>query len=219
MRALQGLMGLLVSLGAVALYADTVELANGDQLNGKVVSLGEKEVVLQSEWLGELRIAREKVATISFGARKPQAMLPASGDASTAGPKAKLSADGHVQAPTLPKEPTVEDILQQLKKGVSLADMKTLEGEFPLLQTPEVKEYFNKTVTGLMKGEISIDNLRQQALDARKQVRDLEKELGPVGVEALKPYTSILDKFIRESESPSKEKANPPAVAPTLPKK
>src|SRR5687768_9163868 len=47
--------------------ADTIEMTNGDVLNGQVISLDGKELVLKSELLGELKLAREKVSAIHLG--------------------------------------------------------------------------------------------------------------------------------------------------------
>jgi hypothetical protein len=47
--------------------ADTIQLVNGDRLNGKLVSLDDKQVTLRSESFGELKIAREKVELIALG--------------------------------------------------------------------------------------------------------------------------------------------------------
>ncbi len=61
---------LAVGLGmfcAGPLRADTIELTNGDVLNGNVVSLDGKELILKSELLGELKLAREKISAIHLG--------------------------------------------------------------------------------------------------------------------------------------------------------
>ena len=54
-------------------------------------------------------------------------------------------------------------------------------------------------VGGLMLGRISIDDIRNDAIDARDQIRDLEKDLGPQASRALEGYLSILDGFIQET--------------------
>lgn len=38
-----------------------------------------------------------------------------------------------------------------------------------MLENPEVKEYFMDRVGGLMSGRISIDNIRDDAIDARNR--------------------------------------------------
>ncbi len=47
--------------------ADSVQLTNGDLLNGEVVSLDARELKLKSEIHGQMIIARGKVAAVAFG--------------------------------------------------------------------------------------------------------------------------------------------------------
>ena len=61
-------------------------------------------------------------------------------------------------------------------------------------------------VGGLMSGRISIDDIRDDAIDARDQIRDLEKDLGPQASRALEGYLSILDGFIQETAPTNSDK-------------
>lgn len=195
MRLFASLAVLFLLCLADRLHADTVELTNGDLVSGKVVSLDEDQLLLHSDLLGEMKIAREKVASIFFGDRKPQATARAAASASaTAGATRKKAAD---------EATDIDSILRQLKEGKGDVS-KLVDKEFPLLQEPDVQDFFNETVAGLISGDLSIEDLRQKAIDVREQVRELEKELGPDAVEALKPYTGILDKFIRDAEPAKK---------------
>src|SRR5579859_5515814 len=54
-------------LGAVSLKADLVRMVNGDQYFGHVTSVDSKTVVLQSQFLGTLRLPRGSVAALGFG--------------------------------------------------------------------------------------------------------------------------------------------------------
>ena len=174
--------------------ADTLELVNGDLVSGSVVSLNDKELVLQSDLLGEIKIPRDKVATISLGNRKPNVAARAA-----ANPAPAMAPGSAPRKPQPAANWSFDDIIKQLQAGG--ADLgKMIEDEFPLVQTPEVQDYIQKTLGGLIKGDLSLEDLRKQAIDVRNQVRELEQELGPEAVEALKPYTGILDKFIREAE-------------------
>ena len=47
--------------------ADSVQLTNGDLLNGEVMSLDARELKLKSEIHGQMTIARGKVAAVAFG--------------------------------------------------------------------------------------------------------------------------------------------------------
>lgn len=55
----------LVTGGHVA--ADSIRLTNGDTIVGKVVSLDENQLVLESENFGEMKIPRQKVEIIGLG--------------------------------------------------------------------------------------------------------------------------------------------------------
>ena len=69
------------------------------------------------------------------------------------------------------------------------------------MATPSVQKYFTDTVAGLATGKINVQDLRKQAISVRKQIDDLEKDLGPEAKAALAPYSGILDHFIRESRA------------------
>lgn len=69
---------------------DTVQFTNGDNLSGKVRSLNEKELQLDSENFGKVTIPRAKIMAIYLGdARPPAAVSPT---AATLGAAAAASA-------------------------------------------------------------------------------------------------------------------------------
>ncbi len=176
---------------AMSARADTVELVNGDVLNGQVVSLDAKQLQLVSDVHGKLTIAREKVAAIGLGERK----LPA----------AKTAVSAEQAAPAVAAKPpaagSVAEALKQLQSGgVGTGQLGELEQAFPLLKEPEAKKYFNKMVGGLMDGSVGVADVRKDAIRVREQLREATKELGPEAEQALSGYFTILDKFIRESE-------------------
>lgn len=188
------------------LQADTIELSNGDVVSGKVISLDGQHLVLQSELLGELKLAREKVSAIHLGdkpviARNAASVVPAQAAATPA-------LDPKVQK-VLGSVPSSDDVLKQLQGGgVNPQMIGELQTKFPLLNTPEAGQYFNDTLGGLMTGKLNIQDVRKDAITARDGLVDLQKDLGPEGA-ALNGYLSILNKFIRETEpAPT---AKPPA--------
>ncbi len=141
-----GALGLLLVSSA---QADTIEMANGDVLNGKVVSLDAKQLVLKSELLGELKLAREKVSAIHLG-DKP--ILPRNAAPVPAG---KPPLDPNVQN-VLNAVPSTEDVMKQLqggRGGLNAQMVGELQTKFPLLNTPEAGQYFNDTLGGLMSGK------------------------------------------------------------------
>lgn len=198
--------------GLATLRADTIELVNGDMLNGKVVSLDTKQLQLVSDIHGKLSIAREKVAAIALGERKLNAAKPI---VTGAAPTALNAADNPAAAIKPAAAGSVADILKQLQTGgVGAGQLGELEQAFPQLKEAEAKKYFDKTVAGLTDGSINVGDVRKDAIRVREQLRDLTKDLGPQAEQALSGYTTILDKFIRESEpaveAPTKAKAEPP---------
>ena len=172
--------------------ADTVELANGDVLNGKVLTLDGKELRLQSDLLGEVKVPREKIASIHLGQRPTGA---------------KRGADKQVTGPAKsPDQQQLEDLLKQLQiGGVDAKSLDALQDKLPLLAVPEVKQYFTDKVTGLMTGRLNIGDIRKDAIKARNEIMDLKNDLGPQG-EALNGYLSILEHFLRQTEGWSSEK-------------
>lgn len=224
MNHLQRWMGVvLASLGvffAGSLSGDTIELTNGDVLNGHVVSLDGKELVLKSELLGELKLDREKVSAIHLG-DKPVLTREAAPAPSSQGKKADPAVNPEVQK-VLDSVPSSDDVLKQLQGGsVDKEMIGALQQKFPLLNTPEASGYFNETVSGLMTGRLNIQDVRKDAVNARDQLKDLQDELGPEGA-ALNGYMSILNNFIRETEPPPSRKkpaADKPAKTKTEDKK
>jgi hypothetical protein len=167
--------------------ADTVQLANGDVLNGKVLTLDDKNITLESDSLGKITIARAKVATITLGNAKPPAL--------TTAPKTDTTPGA-----TSPEAGTVDEVLKQLKRGgVNPKDINELQKLFPELASPEASKYFDDAVKGLATGKTSIQDLRKDAIKARDELKKLTDDLGPDVGAATAPYLNILEKFIRET--------------------
>ncbi len=182
-------VGLLACTLPVA--ADSVQLSNGDTLHGRVVSLDDKQLHLQSDTLGQLDVPRAKVVTITFGEKKASA--------AAALPKAGKT------------EATPEAILKQLKtSGVQAKDVSDIQKMFPLLATPEASSYFNDTVKGLLGGSLNVGDIRKDAIRARDELKKAVKGLGPDVEAGVSPYLMILDKFIRETDPPKTVKPEAP---------
>jgi hypothetical protein len=176
-----------------SLRGDTVELDNGDVLNGKVLSLDAKQLKLQSDALGEITVRREKVASIHLGDQPRQRRKQPGTPRPAAAPPASA-------APKLPAVPTVEDVLKELQtSGIDTRTMGAIQDKFPLLATPEVKEYFSDKVGGLMTGRLGVQDIRKDAIKVRDEIVDLKKDLGPQA-DALNGYLSILETFIRHTD-------------------
>jgi hypothetical protein len=192
--------GAATALAAVLLIcartpADSVQLANGDVLNGRVVALDEKQLRLESDVHGKLSIPRAKIVSIMLGDRKipPAASVP--GAAAPAGQASGL-----------------DDIFKQLRAGgAGPNEVGEIQKLMPLLANPEAMQFFQGKVQGLRDGSLSVQDIRREAMRARDQVKEATKGLGPEADQALAPYLGILDHFIRESD-PARQQ---PAKAPT----
>ena len=184
----------ILLIGTQPAAADSVQLANGEVLKGKVLALDDKQITLESESLGKLSIPRAKVATITLGDKPPVAVVAPKVDPTT---------------PVLSK--TAEDVLKQLKaKGANPKDLSELQKAFPELSSPEASKIFNDTLQGLATGKKSIQDVRNDAIKARDELKKLTEDQGPDVEAATNPYLNILEKFIRET-TPKEEKKTSPA--------
>jgi hypothetical protein len=228
-----GLASLLSAvLLASGLRADTVQLANGDLLSGEVLSLDAKQLKIKSQVLGEITIPRAKVQAITLG-DAPARPSAADTRPTLQGAGAKPPAAGSLSIEDLLKQlgaggaaggtpGASEDLLKQLQSGgVSPGDLDKLKKQFPLLASPEVQGYVNKTLGGLIDGSLSIGDIRNQAIRARDETKEAIKDLGPEAEQALKGYLGILDQFIKETEPkpPAATPAPPPAAPRPTPKR
>jgi hypothetical protein len=194
------LLGLVCAVLAPRLRAESIVLINGDTLTGRVLSLDAKEVKIESELLGPVTLARARVATIQL---LDQPLPPAGPPKSKPAEASKPAAAGSVDA-----------LLKQLQTGgVDAGTMKSLQDQLPLLASPEVSQYFNEKVGGLMSGKIGIADIRKDASKARDELRDLKKDLGPHGA-ALDAYLSILEGFLNKTEPKDSQPAQPPRPTP-----
>jgi len=202
------------------LLADQVELTNGDTITGKVVSLNDTHLKLESQLLGDVTLARENVAAVYFGDKRPKpaaAIEKPAGAAETPAAAEDLiqrllggkSNDTKKPGGKMPAGATPQQLLDQLKSGGldagSIADVQKM---FPLLATKEAGGYFNDTLGGLLSGKLGIKDIRKDAMKARDGILELKKELGPDAA-ALDSYLGILEKFLKETggdEEPAKTK-------------
>lgn len=197
--------GAALTLAALA-NADTIQLVNGDNVSGKILSVDDKAVKLQSEVFGQLTIERGKIAAIFFGDAAPP-----KNNANNTSPIANL------QAQAKPPQPG-QDVLDQLRnQGLDPATLQDIKKAFPLLTQPGAGKYFDESVAGLMSGKIGVQDIRKDAMKVIDEVNKLEKELGPQATQALRPYLSILENFVQRTEPAAPPV--PPKDQPAPPKK
>jgi hypothetical protein len=188
-----------VLLFSAGLRADSVQLVNGDVLNGRVVALDEQQLRLESDVHGKLSIPRAKVVAITLGDRKlaPVAAAPAPA-AVPAGPASSL-----------------DDLFKQLRAGAAGAnEVGEVQKLVPLLSSPDAMGFFQEKLRGLRDGSLNVQDIRKEAIRARDQVKAATKGLGPEADQALAPYLGILERFINESDPARMPAAKQPATAP-----
>jgi hypothetical protein len=184
-------------------HGDQVNMQNGERYVGKVVTLTNETVVVQSEVLGILKLPRSKIASITFGTNAVAAAAQAPVVA-TAQPTRSLSANS---------SPDLTTAIQQLRADPSA--MRQVEQQFLAGADPQAKEMFNQMMGGLMNGSLSVNDIRAQAKSAADQLRSAKKELGEDAGFAVDGYLAVLDSFLRETATSSAANSTN-AVAPQV---
>jgi len=172
---------LALGLATLTACADQVVMQNGDQYNGKILSVSPTNVVLQSEILGVVNLTRGKVVRLSMGlsaGTNSPAMLPL--------PK--------TNAPT-----ELSAVMRQMTSQSNLVNQ--VRSQFLALAGPEANQKFDQLLGELGSGKLSMDDLRAQAKSAAAQLRELQASGGDEASGMMGLYLSILDNFLAESES------------------
>ena len=191
-RVLPGMVFIFAT--ALDLRADRVEMRNGDNYFGKVVSMSAEAVVLDSEVLGKITVPRKSVAALAFGTN---AAAPVS------------IPTNHPATPTLAALMKTNAELSTMLRGpgtnaVSISEIRTRM----LAGNPEALGKFNEMVAGLASGKLSVDDIRREAKSAAEQLREMKRELGPEAAGSFEGYLDILDNFLKET-SPATTNARP----------
>jgi hypothetical protein len=187
--------------------ADEVRMNNGDRFVGKVMSLTNDVLTMQSETLGTIHLPRAKVASIDMG--------------TAAASKAPLSAPLTNRPPLIAAgsrtngatDPSLKDL------GANSDLVAMVQKQFLSDAGPEATEKYNELLGGLMSGKMSLNDLSIQAKAAAEQIRSLKKDLGDDAAGGmLDGYLSILEHFLKEvppQTAAVTNKAVPPPKAKT----
>jgi len=202
--------------------ADWLQLSNGDTFQGELMEMSLKEVKLKHEILGEITIPRDRVHAIVLG--DFQAGKRVMADGTEAEPETPEEVIDRLVNPDFDskavqkleqgakRQKTPYDAVEQLRReGIDTKLTDSLHLMLPGFGSPKVQEHFHSRVDGLMNGSISINDIRNEAIDARDQLQVLMDELGPSGA-ALQGYFGILDNFIQKTDP---KIIGPPPEAPT----
>jgi hypothetical protein len=204
-RALARITGAVLWLlaGSFPAWADQIEMQNGDRNAGDVLSLNAHTVVMQSDVLGTVRLARTNVAVITLGTapaiNSPALQSPTNGHAPAAA--AVPATAPRILSPRLRQLGASTNLIQQVQKQF-LGDAG-----------PEANTKFNELLSGLMSGKVSVEDIRAQAKSAADQLRALRREGGEETGFAVDTYLAILDHFVKET-APAAPAAKSPTPAP-----
>jgi hypothetical protein len=180
----------LCAASAFNLRADQVVMQNGDRYNGKVLSVSPTNVVLQSDVLGVVNLQRAQVANVAMGLSTATNPAPV-----TASAKTNSSAD-------------LSAAIRQLGTQSNLVNQ--VRAQILATANPEANQQFDRMLSDLGTGKMSIADLRAQARSAADQLREFEKEAGDDASGTVGLYLSILDGFLAETESPVNAVTNKP---------
>lgn len=192
MKAVLILAGLISVLQLVR--ADVVECDNGDRYHGKVLSMDEKQVTLQNEIAGTLKIPRQRIVSLSFRDKVvPQAVVA---------PRAGATNSAKVRPGAV-----------QFDAGA----VQKVQNEMLAGATPEAQQMFNEMVQGLASGKLNVTDIQKQAQSTLKELRSMQSELGnDETAELLNSYAAILESFV--GQAPTQGAVRPtPAPKLTIP--
>ena len=231
---------IVFSLAVVAVspfsLADRLQLSNGDEIQGRLVEIADGVIKFEHEVLGEFTVPRDKVHAIELGPKRGGNRIMA--DGTEAGPETPEEVIDRLVNPEMDADAvkrlekgarqfgTPQDAVDQLRReGVDAKMMSQLHSLLPGFGSPEVQDAFRDRVEGLMTGSLTIDDIRNEAIDVRGQLKELMDDLGPSGA-ALGGYYGILDGFIKKTDTAKpltppiiKPRAIPPAGAIDKPNK
>ena len=195
---------ILVSVAAARLYADEVDMQNGDRYSGKVLSVSADTVVVQSEVLGKISVPRKQVASLTLG-------TTAAPNTATNIAPVSVSTNLPAAAPAAALANTNLDLSTAFRHlGANTNFIGQIRQQF-LAGNPEAASNYDELVGGLMSGKLNLDDLRRQAKSSADQLRQLQHDLGPDAGDSLDAYLSVLENFLKET-------ADTPASATPAPK-
>lgn len=197
MLARSGMILILVIVPG--LRADVLEMQDGDRYSGKVLSVLPDTVVLSNDVLGQITVPRSKVARLSFGTNAVAPGMPVT----LAQPVSTNLPAMAVPAAPATTNANLSAAFRQL--GANTNFVGQIRQQL-LAGNPEATRKYDELVNGLLSGQLSVGDLRQQAQTAATQLRELKRELGPEADASLDGYLQVLDSFIKET-------ANEPANA------
>jgi hypothetical protein len=190
--------------------ADSLELANGDRYQGKVVSVTQSNVEFQSEVLGRITLPRDKVAHINLG--ETPVPKPVTNSATPpVGPSLILQGRQNLSPATAPSQ--TDAALQQMRQdGMDPKLVSQVQEQVFGQGNPVAAQKFNELMGGLMSGSLSVGDIRVQAQESIKQIKDAKQQLGPDVGDMFDGYLAILENFVAETATNATITSAPPSA-------
>src|ERR1041385_2993005 len=148
--ALVCLAGAFLATGISLAQADQIEMQNGDRYNGRVLSLTNDAMVLQSDILGRIVIPRAKVAKISLGTNAA----------------IRLDTNTTPKAVALTTNSAGSAVASLRSSDVSAQDAEKVKQQFLADADPAAKAKYDEMLGDLLSGKMSLGDLRAQAKSA-----------------------------------------------------
>ncbi len=189
-------------VSAASIHADQLQMQNGDRYTGKVLSVTEDSVVVQSDVLGKVTLPRNKITSLTFGETKITNTAPSTPVAAA--------------APTItPNTATTNvDLVAAFRNlGANTNFVQQIRQQM-LAGSPEGGQKYDELVSSLMSGQMDLAGLRKQAQSSIDQINELKQGLGPEAADSLDSYLTILQSFVNET-APAATQVKPIAVPPT----
>jgi hypothetical protein len=184
---------ILLFTAATRLRADLVEMQNGDRYSGKVLSVSADTVVLESGVLGKINVPRKKVATLMIGANV------AAPNTATNIARVSVPTNLPAAAPAAALANTNLDLSAAFRNlGANTNFIGQIRQQM-LAGNPEAASNYDELVSGLMSGQLNLNDLRSQAKSYADQLRELKRDLGPDAGDSIDAYLGVLDNFLKET--------------------
>jgi hypothetical protein len=219
------IFGLLLASFPLVAHADRLQLANGDEIEGELLEVSGERVKFRHSILGTFTVPRQHIHAIELGKQRGGERIMA--DGSQAPPETPKEVIDRLINPDVKRQTvktlerghkrhaTPQAAVEQLRQqGVDAKMMGQLHAMLPGFGSPEVQKHFQDRVNGLMSGSLSINDIRDEAIQVRDQLKELMDELGSDG-QALGGYYGILDGFIQKTDPNAPRTV--PGIAPRTP--
>ena len=194
---------LIIAFFPSGLWADQLEMQNGDRLSGKVLTASASTVVFESEMLGKINVPRKNILAVTFGANAApikaasgatQVSVPANPHAAI--PLPALSGTNAVWSGSIRSPDMDTNVIRQVREQM-------------LAGNPAAAAKFDEIADGLMSGKLDLDDLRRQARAAADQLREFKRQDPEIG-DSLDAYLQVLDGFLNEPADRPANAASPP---------